>query len=85
MISPGFTIIGLWIVMMIITFLVVGVFAFIMSSDKTIEFSDSFSIALVIIVVLLELFLCSTYVKFKNNPDEYGYTRIEQEVTEGEE
>ena len=82
MINPVFAVIGLWIVVMFITFLVVGVNAFIMSRDKTIEFLESFSITLVMIIVLLELLLCSTYVKFKINPEEYGYTRIEQEATE---
>lgn len=75
MINSGFTAIGLWIVVMIVTFLVLGVLAFV-AGDGLINFIDSFSITLVIFVAILELILCSAYVKFKINPEIYGYTRI---------
>lgn len=81
MINPVFAVIGLWIVVMFITFLVTCVTAIVMN-DTTDDFIDFFGIALAIVVVILELFLCSAYVKFKINPESYGYTRIEQETTE---
>lgn len=80
MINPVFAVIGLWIVAMFITFLVTCVIAIVMN-DKA-EFIEVFGIALAMVVVILELFLCSAYVKFKINPENYGYTRIEQEATE---
>ncbi len=81
MINPVFAVIGLWIVVMFITFLVTCLVAIAMN-DKTADFIEVFGIALAIVVVILELFLCSAYVKFKNNPENYGYTKIEQEATE---
>lgn len=81
MINPVFAVIGLWIAVMFITFLVALVMAIVMN-DKMADFTDVFVIALVIVVAILELFLCSAYVNFKINPENYGYTRIEQEATE---
>lgn len=79
MIDEYFTIIGVWIFALIITFLVLGLLTFLIN-DKTLDFPVSLNIALVIFVVLLELILCTIYIEFKNNPEQYGYTRIEQEV-----
>lgn len=81
MINPLFAVIGLWIVAMFITFLAACAIAAVIS-DKTDDFIYFFGIALALVVVILELLLCSTYVEFKNNPEDYGYTRIEQEVME---
>ncbi len=81
MMDPVFAVIGLWIVVMFMTFFVTCVIAILMN-DKTAEFIEVFGIALTIVVVILELFLCSAYVHFKINPENYGYTRIEQEATE---
>ena len=86
MINSGFTIIGLWIVVMFITFLVTVMLALLLKiGDDLIDFINSFNIALIVVIVLLEVILCSIYVKFKNNPEIYGYTKIEQQITEGEE
>ena len=81
MIDPVFAVIGLWIVVIFITFLVTCLLAIVMN-DKTADFIEIFGIALTLVVVIFELFLCSSYVHFKINPENFGYTRIEQEVTE---
>ena len=76
-----FTIIGLWIVMMIVTFVLVCLYASSLNrewiSDRDIE---AFTVSLIMLVVLLEFALTIAYVRFKNNPEEFGYTRIEQEI-----
>lgn len=81
MINSVYAIIGLWIVMMIVTFVLVCLSATSLNrewiSDRDI---DAFAVSLVMLVVLLELALSIAYVRFKNNPEEFGYTRIEQEV-----
>lgn len=75
----GFTIIGLWVIAMIVTFVVLSVGAFMMH-DEQVDFLGAFGIMLGIFVVLLELALSAAYVNFKNNPEKFGYTRIEQEI-----
>ena len=86
MISEGFAVIGLWVCALAITFVVIGLLAFFMAcGDNAMDDSGSFIVALVIFVVLVELVLCAIYVPFKNNPEQFGYTRIETEVeTDGE-
>ena len=81
MIDSVFTVIGLWIVTMIVTFLVTSFMAMVMK-DETTDFIEVFGLALAIVIVIFELFLCSKYVNFKTNPETYGYTRIEQGATE---
>lgn len=81
MIDDRFAVIGLWVVAMLVTLVVVCLLAFMMSHGSMHE-EDSFAIALVIFVMILELVICTVYVTLKNNPEKYGYMRIEQEVSE---
>lgn len=79
----GFTILGLWVVMIMVTFIFVSLLAccfnFRWMPDHDMEALVS---SLVIFVVVLEMILGLIYLRFKNNPEEFGYTRIEQEVEE---
>ena len=85
MIDERFTIIGLWIFVLSITFLFLGALALAMSHDGLISYASSFATLVVAFIAILELILCTIYVEFKNNPEQYGYTRIEQEVEAYEE
>ena len=80
MISTGFTVIGLWIVILAISFLIIGLFAIIMhdtESDETILI-----VSLAIFIAIFELVFSVLYVTFKTTPEELGYTRIERELIE---
>lgn len=81
MISPVYSTIGLWVVAMIVTFVLVSLIATSLNREWISDRDEAaFIVSLVIIVILLELALCAAYVNFKNNPEKFGYTRIEQEV-----
>ena len=78
MIDERFTVVGLWVVAILITFIILGGLACIIMGGGFMRYNDSLMIMLIIFVVIGELVLCSIYVTFKNNPENYGYTRIEQ-------
>ncbi|MBP5596256.1 MAG: hypothetical protein J6Y02_12795 [Pseudobutyrivibrio sp.] len=75
------TAIGLWMVAAFITFVIVFLFAFTVNSKWiSDEDVDAFYVSLIVVVVIFEFILSIIFVTFKNNPEAYGYTRIEQEV-----
>ena len=84
MIYERFEVIGMWIFVLIITFMVLGALTFVINKNLS-DFPNSLAIVVVVFVVFLELILCSIHVTFKNNPEQYGYTRIEQEAEAYEE
>lgn len=85
MIDSIFTVIGLWIVIACITFVIVCLLAFMFNTKWISDEDDAaFCVSLIMFVIIFELFISIIFVTFKNNPEEYGYTRIEQEATEGE-
>ena len=74
----GFEIIGLWIIVMIALFITAMLF-----SLSTNDNHDPISSALygVVVSVVIATFIFSFFfVTFKNNPEGFGYTRIESEV-----
>ena len=81
MINSLFTIIGLWVVAMIVTFVFVCFLAHLLN-HKWVSDRDEAAIvvSLITLVVCFELFLSAILVTFKANPEDYGYTRIETEV-----
>ena len=77
----GFTVLGVFIVSLII----VAIFALICGAlnvnDPVSGGSKGGCIGgLIVVLVLLLAYLSYTGVTFKQNPEMYGYTRIEQEV-----
>lgn len=81
MISPVYSTIGLWVVAMIVTVVLVCLTATSLNREWISDHDEAVLIAsLIMIVILLELALSTVYVNFKNNPEKFGYTRIEQEV-----
>lgn len=83
MINSLFTIIGLWVVAMIATFVVVCLLAHLLNAKWLSDHDETaIVVSLITFVVFFELFLSTMLVIFKTNPEDYGYTRIETEVTD---
>ena len=77
----GFTVLGVFIASLIfvaIFVLVVG--ALNINDSLTGGFGGGCIGGLIVVLILLLAYLSYTGVTFKQNPEAYGYTRIEQEV-----
>ena len=77
----GFTVLGVFIVSLIFVAVFVLICGAVSVSDPvTGGFGGGCIVGVIIVLVLMLAYLSYTGVTFKENPEMYGYTRIEQEV-----
>lgn len=76
----GFAGLGVFIVSLIFVTVFVLIVGALNYNDPMIGFKGGCIGGLIVILILLLAYLSWTGVSFKQNPEMYGYTRIEQEV-----
>lgn len=82
-----FEILGVWVTIVLIITVLTLVIVLVDSKNHKIENASAidFLFGLIMVVLFAAYIVSSIYVNFKTNPEKFGYTAIESEITENSE